>query len=540
MRRPTAIVGAAVLATAVSALLVPATAAHAVDADQSLVVSGTAASWTPQVLDGRINAVAAVGNDIVIGGTFTQVQDSVTTYTRSYIAAFDATTGVVDPSFNPTLGGVTGDEILNGHGVDTLATNGLNVLVGGVFSSVNGVTQRGITELTLGGARVAAFAADLNGTNKQVGAIVVNGGKVYVGGKFDKVNGVARSSLAVLNAASGAVLPFNVPVTGQPARRRSACSGQPGRLAGRHDPGRRGQLHVGGRRTPHAAGDDRRRGRQGDELADDRLHHPLRRRCQRRAPARHLTGRRLRRRRHRWRRRGTDAVRLGIAVGARSHRLRPAADLVRTTGGDTLTLVATTGTAVYIAGHQRWVNNFFGYQHERPELCRPVDDRRARPGHRSPAVLEPGCRSHRHGAVRPAGHTGGPVGRGRHHRQAVRHRAPATGVLPGGGWHDGVRRSSRRPSRATCSPRPRRTRLFKRSYNGAVFGAASAIPVARLRGLGLGHRRVHAVRLRLLRHLRRRPAQGVVRREDGGRAERRQHVLEHEPAAGGRGWLTPT
>ena len=40
----------------------------------------------------------------------------------------------------------------------------------------------------------------------------------------------------------------------QPARRRSACSGQPGRLAGRHDPGRRGQLHVGGRRTPHPAG----------------------------------------------------------------------------------------------------------------------------------------------------------------------------------------------------------------------------------------------------------------------------------------------
>ena len=218
MRRPSSIVGAAALATAIGSLMLPATAAHAVDAYQSLVVSGTAVGWTPQVLDGRINAIAAIGPDIVIGGTFTQVVDvpanGGATYDRSYIAAFDASTGKVDPSFNPSLGGVSAADIVAGHGVDAIAVNGASVLVGGVFNSVNGVTQHGITELTLDGTRVSSFAADLNSTNKQVGALVVNGGKVFVGGKFDKVNSVVRSSLAVLDAGTGAVLPFNVPVTG--------------------------------------------------------------------------------------------------------------------------------------------------------------------------------------------------------------------------------------------------------------------------------------------------------------------------------------
>src|SRR5690348_5874594 len=99
------IMATAVVLSLAAALAVPATTAHAVDADQSLVVSGTPVTWNPSVLDGQVSAIAAVGPDIVIGGTFTQVKDSAANggaiYDQAFLAAFDAATGKVDPSFAP-------------------------------------------------------------------------------------------------------------------------------------------------------------------------------------------------------------------------------------------------------------------------------------------------------------------------------------------------------------------------------------------------------------------------------------------------------
>src|SRR5438105_853304 len=106
-RRSSARWAAAGVAIAIVAAFAPATA-HAASVEHSLVVSADPVDWTPHVLDGEVDAVAQVGNLMVIGGTFTQVQDASggTTYVRPYLAAFDAATGAVDTAFAPTLDGV--------------------------------------------------------------------------------------------------------------------------------------------------------------------------------------------------------------------------------------------------------------------------------------------------------------------------------------------------------------------------------------------------------------------------------------------------
>ena len=59
------------------------------------------------------------------------------------------------------------------------------------------------------------------------------------------------------------------------------------------------------------------------------------------------------------------------------------------TGGDSLYSVAATGAAVYVGGHQRWLDNPFGQNSAGPGRRVPARHRRHRPHHRQGAVLEP-------------------------------------------------------------------------------------------------------------------------------------------------------
>src|SRR5690606_262111 len=70
------------------------------------VVSADPADHTPHVLDGIVNAITAVGDTVVVGGSFSAVADASrrTTYSRENLFAFDARTGRVLP-FAPPVGG---------------------------------------------------------------------------------------------------------------------------------------------------------------------------------------------------------------------------------------------------------------------------------------------------------------------------------------------------------------------------------------------------------------------------------------------------
>jgi len=191
--------------------LPPASAVNANHGNQ--VVSADPANFTPHVMDGSVDAITQVGNKIIAAGTFTRVSPSGTfgntgdDITRNRIFAFNATTGAIDTSFNPNLGGT----------VNALDTDGTYIYVGGQFGSVGGNTAiKRLVKLTASGQVVSAFNAV---PNSSVNDVEVRGNRLYVAGGFASIRSggvtTTRQKLAALDATTGAVLPaVNIPFTG--------------------------------------------------------------------------------------------------------------------------------------------------------------------------------------------------------------------------------------------------------------------------------------------------------------------------------------
>ncbi len=187
---------------------------------------------------GNVNALARLGGTIYIGGTI-----SISGYSN-YLRKIDMSTAAVDATFNPGLTGgsirslcVIGNSVyaggsftvpvlgtrrvikLNPSGVVdaswhpnpnasvyALATDGMQLYLGGELSQVGGVAR----------ARVARVAADgvgtldatwvpptLNTGWTTVNAIAPVGSSVYIGGEFITLGGTSRSRLVSLSATTG-------------------------------------------------------------------------------------------------------------------------------------------------------------------------------------------------------------------------------------------------------------------------------------------------------------------------------------------------
>jgi hypothetical protein len=152
--------------------------------------------FTPHVRDGEVRAIAVVGDTVIVGGDFTSVaeSDGRRVFERWYIFAFSLQTGRV-LGFDPWLDGP----------VHSLTPGpGNSVFVGGAFRSVDDADQRGLARIDVGtGARMRGFNADLRWGD--VRGLAVAGGWLYVGGWFDGINKVGRKGLARLDLNTGAV-----------------------------------------------------------------------------------------------------------------------------------------------------------------------------------------------------------------------------------------------------------------------------------------------------------------------------------------------
>ena len=195
MRIKRASASVACLCVALSAPALPAGPAAAAP-EQTRLVSTNPANFTPNVDNGRVLAVAQVGSTIVLGGTFTSVTQGGTTYARSGLVAFNATTGNVVTGFHPTTDGEVA--------ALAPAADGTSVYVAGAFNTVNGTTHRKVVRLNVAnGAVVGNFAPGV--VNGKVNDLKVAGSTVYIGGKFTKVAGQDRSRMASLSAGTGAL-----------------------------------------------------------------------------------------------------------------------------------------------------------------------------------------------------------------------------------------------------------------------------------------------------------------------------------------------
>ena len=325
------------------------------------------AKTTPSVRNGAVNAIAVVGDTVVIGGTFTRIASRGKKVARKakFIAAFDRRTGRVIRRFRPKLNGA----------VTSLARvpGRRQVYVGGEFTKVNGHRASHVTRLRVGnGRRSAHFRSRRMDGN--VRALAAVRGTLYVGGQFKRVGRAKHRGIVALSGRTGRAT-------------RKISFGVSGTLGGIHGrpKGRTGVIAMdaapGGNRMVIAGNFSRVGGRQRAQLAQLRLGRKVR-------VMRWGTRRYRARCGHKW-----DTYMRGVAYapsgkyfavaatggphkgtlcdgvarfrsGGRSARHQPA--WVNLTGGDTLLSVAVTGSAVYVGGHQRWMNNPYAKDRARP------------------------------------------------------------------------------------------------------------------------------------------------------------------------------
>ena len=160
------------------------------------------ANGTPRILDGGrpdgVKAFAQIGSTMYAGGSFTQVSESSgPTITRVHIFAFDVNTGAISNSFVPQLNGK----------VESIqpAPGGAAVFVGGYFTTVNGQRAKRVAKIdTSNGQLVSGFTANVT-TGDRVMDMSIHGNRLFLGGEFTKVNGQARNSFAAIDATTGAL-----------------------------------------------------------------------------------------------------------------------------------------------------------------------------------------------------------------------------------------------------------------------------------------------------------------------------------------------
>ena len=164
----------------------------------------------------QIRQLVQCGGTMYAVGTFNSIVQGSTTYARTDIFSFSATSPYKVTSWAPNMVGSTSANEEGAAAINSITFNGSNcadAYIGGNFTQVNGTSVTNIAEIsTSTGNVIAGFAHHASG---EVDTLAAAEGHLLVGGTFSSINGASIGRMVSLSPSTGQNDGFlNLSITG--------------------------------------------------------------------------------------------------------------------------------------------------------------------------------------------------------------------------------------------------------------------------------------------------------------------------------------
>jgi trimeric autotransporter adhesin len=162
--------------------------------------TGAISPWHPSASGDHVETILATGSTVYVGGRFTALGGAP----RRNLAALGAGTGNALP-WNPNPDDLVSDITLLGS----------SVFVGGGFTRVGGEPRLGVAAFDAQTGQLTTWRVDLSSSldGPDVYALAARGSTLYLGGIFDRVDGLPRDGLAAVDSVSGALAQWHPPLS---------------------------------------------------------------------------------------------------------------------------------------------------------------------------------------------------------------------------------------------------------------------------------------------------------------------------------------